>query len=153
MQLTKATTKKTYELEKTPVCRLMSQGIKLSQEVVDRMGFDVNADNRNINYAIDTEEGSATEGTIFLYADAEGRTIGKNNCFVNSGLKADMLTRANKPGFDVKGGNQVHFIVGEGVEADGTSYFPLTFSKVVEASNEEVAEETTTEASAPAEGF
>jgi hypothetical protein len=149
MKLVQANTKKTYELEKLPIVRLMSQGIKLSETVASAMGIDTSDDdNRKINYAIDEDESSSTFNQIFLYKDGAGRTIGSNNCFVNSGLKADMLTRAGVPGLDVKGGNQVHFTVGEGLDVEGTSYFPITFSKVVEAKDDS-AEETASESAEP----
>ena len=141
MKLVQANTKKTYELEKLPVCRLMSQGIKLSEAVVSMMDIDTdNDDERKVNYAIDEDASSSTYNQIFLYKDGAGRTIGSNNCFVNSGLKADMLVRANAASLDVKGGNQVHYTVGAGVEMDGVSYFPLFFSKVVLAKDSDESE-------------
>ena len=144
MKLVQANTKKTYELEKLPVCRLMSQGIKLSEKVVSMMDIDTsNDDERKVNYAIDEDESSPTFNSIFLYKDVAGRTIGANNCFVNSGLKADMLVRANAASLNVKGGNQVHYTVGEAVVMDGASYFPLTFSKIALAKDSEEAETET----------
>jgi len=139
MQLTKATTRKVYTLEALPLARLMSQGIKLSEEVVSRMGIDVSNDDRGINYAVDTDVNSATYNTIFLYKDGEGRKVGENNCFVNSGLKAEMLIRANAADLEVKGGNQVHFVVGTAVEVEGVKFFPLTFKSIVLASEDEDA--------------
>jgi hypothetical protein len=132
MKLVQATTTKTYEAEKLPLARFMSQGIKLSGEVVGRMGIDSKSENeadRQVNYALDEDNGNA----IYLYKTDKGRTVGSNNCFVNSGLQAEMKKAANATALSVKGGNQIHFIVGEGVESEGVTYFPLTFSEIVYA--------------------
>ena len=71
MKLVQANTKKTYELEKLPVCRLMSQGIKLSEAVISMMDINTSDDDeRKINYAVDEDESSNTHNQIFLYKDA-----------------------------------------------------------------------------------
>lgn len=166
MQLVKATTKKVYSLDKSPICRLMSQGIKLSQEVFEKMEIGREGDARNVSYAEDEDANSPTFGKLFLYKEPKGRTVGKNNCFTHVELKAKMLKEAGLADtFNVKGGNQVHFTVGteegEVVNLDGTLYFPLTFLRtvmgeegsVVEAEETAPVEETSNEVDLSNEDF
>ena len=128
MALVKASKTKSYEVDKLPMLRVLSSGIKISKRTASDMG--ISAGDR-LQYAKDDETND-----IYIFAGNDedgGSTLGKTLAVSNKGLESDLKMIANVPTFEVKGGNAIHFTVAtEGVLVDDTEFFLLTFKKVEE---------------------
>ena len=145
MQIIKASSGREYGVEKLPLLRAMSSGLKLTTKVMDNLGLEVGS---KLSYGRDKETGK-----LYLYVtDGEsGNIIGKNKAFTNAGLLAEMTNASGQPGLVVNGQTHLIFTVAESpVNFEGTDYYEIVFSRVdtdtkEEASTEVESNETATE--------
>lgn len=145
MKLVKITNKRVVKDEAAQVIASPTRGIiKVTEPAANLIGV---ADGDRVEMARDEE------GTLFIFASTnEEEGLGQKLASTSKSGGGTMTFSTANGWLELEGSedHNVHYDLGEAVESDGVSYFPLTFAEKVEkqgrkSSGDDTNEDTRTE--------